>query len=62
MDIGALTASLPHLILAVLALIVLWLLVSWLLRLAWKVISCGCVTIVVLAIILIAAHFLGKGL
>ena len=66
MDIGSLiqtlTSSLPTTVLLVLALMVLWLLVSRVLRLAWKIISCGCVTIVVLAIIFIALHFLGRGL
>ncbi len=64
MDIGSflhtLTSSLPTTVLLVLAFVVLWLLVSRVLRLAWKIISCGCVTIVALAIVLIAMHFLGR--
>ncbi len=60
MDIGALTASLPTLILAVVAVIVLWLLLSWLLRLAWKIISCGCVVILAFALILLGVYFLGR--
>lgn len=58
--VGTLTASLPTLLLAVLGLIVLWLLFSWLLRLAWKVISCGCVVIVIFALILLGGYFLGR--
>lgn len=58
--VGTLTASLPTLLLAVLGLIVLWLLLSWLLRLAWKVISCGCVTILLVALVLLAVYFMGR--
>lgn len=58
--VSSLTASLPTLLLALLGLIVLWLLISWLLRLAGKIISCGCVTLFILALILVAAHFLAR--
>ncbi len=55
-----LIADLPTLLAALIGLLLLWILLTRLLRLAWKAVSCGCSLILLLALVLLAWHFLGK--
>lgn len=61
MDWHTFIQSLPNILLLLLALFILWLVLRFVLRLAWRLFTCGCAMLVLLALVLLALHFAQRG-